>query len=504
MKQIITNYLEKTAVRFADKTAYSDPKETLTFAEVRNASRSIGQALINRGLFQKPVAVYAENSVACLLAMFGAAYSGNYYTVIDTKMPAARIRKILDTLEPQVILCTAEHREEVRGIWPDAEAVCVEDARQTSVSDEDLAAAADRLVSTDILYVLFTSGSTGVPKGVVTSHGNVCAYMEAATEAYDLDEHEIFLNQAPFYFVLSIIEIFSTLRNGSTLYIVPKAYFSFPVKLMQFIEEKKVTFLNWVSSALILMANLGALKTADLSSVRIVVFGGEVMPIRQLKVWQEALPGAMFVNAYGPTETTDGTTYYIVDRSFEETETLPIGKPFGNIGVLVLDEEGNLVEKEGMGELCAYGPSITFGYYKDPEKTAGVFTPNPANPCWNQRIYHTGDLVRYNAYGELEYAGRKDFQIKHHGQRVELGEIEACISSIEGIDERCCLYDSKKSRIVLYYTGTIPDADLQEKAKELLPAYMLPNRRYHLDVMPHNLNGKIDRAALKQRMEEER
>ena len=500
MERIVTDYLEKTARQFGEKTAFEDPAESLTFREVRDRSRSIGQTLISLGLFQKPVAIYVEKSAACILCMLGTAYSGNFYTVIDTHMPAARMQKIFSTLEPEVILCRCGDREEVEKIWPAARAICIEDAEKTEISEEDLKNTAERLVSTDLLYVLFTSGSTGVPKGVVTAHGHVCAYLDAVTEAYDLNDKERFLNQAPFYFVLSIVEIFTTIRNGSTLYIAPKEYFSFPLKLMQFIEEKKITILYWVPSALILLANLGALKAADISSVKKVVFGGEVMPVRQLRAWQEALPDAMFVNAYGPTETTDGTTYYVVDREFGETDTLPIGVPFGNIGVLVLDEEGKKVEKEGMGELCAYGPSITYGYYRDPEKTAGVFTQNPVNTAYRQIIYHTGDLVRYNEFGELEYAGRKDFQIKHHGQRIELGEIEACISSVEGVEENCCLYDSQRGRIVLFYSGRIEEKELQEQAKALLPAYMLPNRRYHLDVMPHNLNGKIDRAELKKRL----
>ncbi len=500
MERIVTDYLEKTAEQFGSRTAFEDPAESLTFREVRDAARSIGQALILRGLFQKPVAIYVDKSAACILCMLGVAYSGNFYTVIDTNMPAARMQKIFSTLEPEVILCREKDTEEIGKIWPDAGLLSLEEARQTEVSEEDLERTAARMVSTDLLYVLFTSGSTGVPKGVVTAHGHVCAYLDAVTKAYDLSEKERFLNQAPFYFVLSIVEIFTTIRNGSTLYIAPKEYFSFPLKLMQYIEEKQITILYWVPSALILLANLGALKTADISSVKKVVFGGEVMPVKQLRAWQEALPGAMFVNAYGPTETTDGTTYYIVDREFEETETLPIGVPFENIGILVLDEEGKAVEKEGMGELCAYGPSITYGYYKDPEKTAGVFTQNPVNTAYRQTIYHTGDLVQYNAFGELEYAGRKDFQIKHHGQRIELGEIEACISSIEGVEENCCLYDSQKSRIVLFYSGQIEEKDLQKKAKALLPSYMLPNRRYHLEAMPHNLNGKIDRAELKKKL----
>ena len=499
--RIITDYLEEIAERLPDKVAYTDETREITFSAFRKEAYHVAQMLVEKNWFRKPVAIYLDKSVSCLAAMLGTAYSGNFYTVIDTAMPAARIQKILSVLEPAAILTGREYAETVAAFSGDAEVLFYEDAQEMTICREEILRASSRLQTTDVLYVLFTSGSTGVPKGVVTPHRALIDYMEAVTDAFSLSENEVFGNQAPFYFVMSVVEVFSTLRNGSTMHIVPKSYFSFPAMLMKFLEEKKITMLYWVPSALVLLANLRAYDAADLSALKKIAFGGEVMPLKQLNMWRRALPEITFINQYGPTETTDGTTYYILDREFADNETLPIGVPFANIGVLVLDENGQEVVGEGMGELCVYGPSITYGYYGDPERTASVFTQNPLNGKFPEKIYHTGDLVRWNDYGELEFAGRKDFQIKHLGHRIELGEIEANVASVPEIQENCCLYDSKKRRIVLYYTGKMEDGELLKKLEGLLPDYMVPNRRICLDEMPHNLNGKIDRAELKRRLE---
>ena len=498
--RIITDYLEAIAERLPEKTAYSDEERSLTFSGARLEAYHVAQALVENGWFHRPVAIWLDKSVSCITAMLGVAYSGNFYTVIDTGMPRARIEKILSVLQPAAIVTSRGYADTVRDISREAAVLTIEEMAENEADRDRILAVTKKIMTTDVLYVLFTSGSTGVPKGVVTQHRALIDYMEAVTDAFALREDDIFGNQAPLYFVMSVVEVFSTLRNGSTMHIIPKSYFSFPAMLMKFLEEKKVTMLYWVPSALVLLANLRAYEAADLSSIRQIVFGGEVMPMRQLNMWRKALPHVRFINGYGPTESTDGTTYYVVDRDFADNETLPIGVPLDNIGILVLDENNRQVSGSGMGELCIYGPSIACGYYGDPVRTENVFTQNPLNPYYPEKIYHTGDLVRFNAYGELEFAGRRDFQIKHLGHRIELGEIEANVSSVPEIQENCCLYDMEKRRIVLYYTGDIDAGELKARLENLLPEYMLPNRRIRLETMPHNLNGKIDRAELKNRL----
>ncbi len=498
MARIITDFLENTAKIYPDKVAYIDPDRSLTFTQTRTEAHHIAQGLIERGIFRRPVAIFVDKSITVITSMFGIAYSGNYYTVLDTEMPEQRINRVLNVLEPAVILTSEAKAEEAKAFAKDTELVTIEELMQTRIDEAQIYAVTQKILPTDVLYVLFTSGSTGNPKGVITPHQAVTNYMDALYPAYQLTAEDSFVNQAPLFFVLSIVEIYSVIAYGCTMHIVPKMYYSFPAMIMNYIAENKISILYWVPSALNMIANTNAFEVADISCVRLVPFGGEVMPIRQLRQWQEALPNTVFINAYGPTETTDGCTYYVIDREFADNDRLPIGKPFQNIGVLILDENNHEVtEPGGIGELCAFGPSVTYGYYKEPEKTAAVYTQNPMNPFYEQKIYHTGDLVQLNDRGEMEFVGRRDFQIKHMGHRIELGEIEANVSAIPGVEENACLYDTEKQKIVLYYKGTEDPKELKKKLADMVPEYMMPQKRIKLDVMPHNLHGKIDRAKLK-------
>ena len=497
MVRVITDYLDRTASRLGDKTAYTDDRRSVTWKEIREESRRVGQALVNAGLFKKPVAIFIGKKIECIAAVFGVAYSGNFYTVIDTDMPEERIRKIISTLQPAAVIAE-EGMHVPDGICgADAEIFYYADMQRVKPDDSVLFRTGKKILSTDVLYVLFTSGSTGMPKGVVTPHRAVICYMEALTDAFDFNSSDVLAAQAPFYFVISIVDIFIPACTGASMCIVPRQNFMFPALLMKYLSEHHVTTMYWVPSALTIIANLNAFHMADTLYIRRLMFGGEVMPVKSLNRWMEALPDAEFVNCYGPTECTDNCTYYVVDRKFKDNETLPIGGPFNNDEVLVLNDQNERVKGSEVGELCIRSMSLTYGYYNDPEKTNAVYVQNPLNTAYPEKIYRTGDLVHYNAQGELLFDGRRDFQIKHMGYRIELGEIEANVSSVEGIDECCCLYDGHRQMIILYYTGSVDDDMLTEELKKLLPDYMLPNKKIRLETMPHNLNGKIDRAKLR-------
>ena len=230
-----------------------------------------------------------------------------------------------------------------------------------------------------------------------------------------------------------------------------------------------------------------------------VYFCGEVMPCKQLNIWRRALPDAAYCNMYGPTEATDACTYYLVDKPFADTDDLPIGKPCRNTGVLLLTEDGREAALGEAGELCVRGTGLALGYYNDPERTAAVFTQNPLNAAFPETIYHTGDLARYDERGDLRYIGRKDFQIKHLGYRIELGEIEAAVNTVPGVDRGCCLHDPERDVILCYYEGATEPADLAAQLKAKLSPYMLPNHCERLPALPHTLNGKVDRVALRER-----
>ena len=498
MVQIVTDYLDRTADRWPDRTAYVSPERSISFSGLRCEALLVAEGLIKLGLFHRPVVIYTEKSIETVVSIYGVVYSGNFYTVMDTGMPAARVQRIMETLCPAAFLTTASLKAKAEQTAGSIPVLVITDLTVGSPDEKLLAERRSRILPTDLMYVLFTSGSTGVPKGVATSHAAMVSYIDGSwTEVYRLSDSDVFLSQAPFYFIMASLDLFSPVAFGAQTHIVPAEYFTFPAMLVRYIEEHHITALNWVPSAMALLVTFEAFDLADVSCVNKVLFGGEVVPMKVIREWRRRLPHALFINGYGSTETTDACLYFRVDRDFEDGATLPIGRPYPHMDAFLLDEEDRLVTGVGeMGEICARSPSLSYGYYNDKETTDRVFVPNPLTPAYEERIYRTGDLGRWNEEGNLEYAGRKDSQIKHMGHRIELGEIEANVSAVAGVEEAACIFDREKSHILLYYTGRIGEKDLGVVLKELLPVYMLPRRRMKLEKMPHNLNGKIDRKAL--------
>ena len=496
MARLIMDDLAISAERNPDKIALSDLSRQIDYQTLYHESQVLASEIFKRNCFKKPVAVYLDKSVTCIASMEAVATSGNFFTILDTQMPLARVSLIMETLSPSLLITDRKHLNKVSEFYT-GNIIIWEDVQETNhICLEELVAIRRRIKETDICYVLFTSGSTGTPKGVVISHRAVSSYLDMCSDVLEIDETSVFGNQAPFYFILSGFDIFNTIRIGGTLHIIPEYLFGFPVALLKYIEEHNINSLYWVPSAFSLVANSGALSGKELPNIRFIMFGGEVMPVRHLNMWRSVCPNADFWNNYGPTELTELTTLYKVDREFKDTETLPLGFECPHMEVLILNGDQEVKDGE-IGELCARGPCLAEGYYNDPEKTASVFTQNPLQNAYPERIYRTGDLVRRNEKGELIFCGRKDFQIKHMGHRIELGEIEAAASSLEGIGQCCALYSVEEQKIILIYDGKAEWTDVISELKELLPKYMLPQTIHRLEAMPHNLNGKIDRAVLK-------
>ena len=502
MPRIITDFLDDAVVAVADKIAFVDDQREVSYAELQNESYMIAMSIIASELRKKPIAIYLDRCISAISAMLAVAYSGNFYSMIDISMPIDRIRKIFEVLEPEYVITDKKHFEKANEFYPQERIIMVDDLNESEIDINVIRTSKEKILETDVLYVLFTSGSTGIPKGVVTPHRAVTNYIISLTDAYNVNENSVFGNQIPFYFVMSVLDIYGAIARKAKTYIIPKSKFMFPGYLVKYLSENEINIISWVPSALCLIANRNAFTAADLSNLKTVIFGGEVMPIKQLRAWQKAASNAIFINGYGSTEITDGCTYYIVDREFEDDDTLPIGIPFSNSDVIVIDEDGKPIS-EGVGELCIRSDSMTYGYYKDPIKTKEVYIQNPLHNNYPEIVYRMGDLVRFNKYGELEYVGRKDHQIKHMGRRIELGEIETNINSILGISENCCIYDSVHQQIVLFYVGNIDEDSLLQEIKNKLPDYMQPKRRIRMDVLPHNPNGKIDRKYLEGTLIEE-
>lgn len=497
MVKTIVDLLEKTESKYAEKIAFKEVKKDITYKDFVIESKKIGTAIAKDGIFKKPIAIFLDKSIECLYSMIGTIYSGNFYTIIDTKMPQDRINNIIEVLEPEIIITEEKYLNKVEEFEYNKKILTIQDVKNINIDNELLSKVNKNIVDTDIMYILFTSGSTGVPKGTVLTHKAVLSYIMWYIEAFDINENTIFGSQTPFYFSMSVSDVFSTIITGATLCIIPKMYFSFPIKLLEYLNEEKINTIYWVPSALCIVANLKALDEIKLLYVKKVLFAGEVMPTKQLNIWRMHLKDAMFANLFGPTETVDICTYYVVDREFKNDEMLPIGKACENCGIILLDENDKQAPLGCEGEICARGSFLAQGYYKNSDKTNQVFVQNPINNAYPEIIYKTGDLAKYNDKGELIYISRKDFQIKHMGYRIELGEIENAVNSVDDITVCACVYDTEKQNIVLFYQGNVDENIVLESVKKKVPVYMVPNRIIKINKMQYNANGKIDRKYLK-------
>ncbi len=503
MYNCVTRWLDITAAKFPDKIAFVDKNRSYTFLEIKHRAVSIAHNIkVQTGTCKQPIGVFMDKSIDMLVAYMGIAYSGNFYSPIATDMPSSRITKILSTLNPAALICDAEYMNECgvgKKVSFAGKTLSYQEILNDTSWEQEVEEMEDTIIDTDLLYVLFTSGSTGDPKGVAITHRGVLDYIDWVTETFQITEEDSFGNQAPFYFDNSILDIYSSIKSGASLFIIPEEFFSQPVKLLTYLLDNKITTIFWVPSALIVVSKLKAFRNVDVSStLRRVLFCGEVMPNKQLNIWRKYLPDMMYANLYGPTEITDACTYYIVDRDFADDEPLPIGRPMRNTQIIVLKEDQTVVSGMENGELCVRGTGVAAGYYNNPVKTSEVFIQNPLNNVYPETIYKTGDIVHYNERGELIYVCRKDFQIKHMGHRIELGEIETAVSTIEGVGSCCCLYDDLRKKIVLFLDKPLHKEYINQQIARLVPDYMYPNKVIAMEALPLNANGKIDRIKLKE------
>lgn len=500
----VTEWLDKTAERFPQKLAVYDEEGQLSFCDYRKKALALARELISiTSAAKRPIITYLKDSAKTLVSFSAIAYSGNFYSPIDIRIPEAQVKKMLDVLQPEVVITDRALQSRFRELGFSGTYVIYEDITPEETDADVVRPVQNKIIDTDLLYVLFTSGSTGIPKGVSITHRAVIDFIDWMTDTFDITDQDRFGNQSHFNFDLSVGEIYCMIKTGASLYIIPPELFSQPVPLLEYIKEKKINTIFWPPSALIVVSRLKALKNVNLSGIlERVMFCGEVMPNKQLNIWRSYLPDCTYVNMYGPTEATDACTYYIVDREFSDEESLPIGIPMKNTDILVLDENDKLVTESGQtGELCIRGTSLAVGYYNDPEKTKQAFVQNPLQSAYEEKIYRTGDLVKYNDRHEIIYLSRKDFQIQHKGVRIELGEIETAVSSLDGVSMCCCLYDEKRSKIVLFLEDKISKDEIDIKLKRLLPEYMLPKRVVYLEKIPLNANRKVDRVKLKEYLE---
>lgn len=496
MKSVL-EFLERSARKKPEAPAVIDEFGSVTYSELCEKSRRVGSALAGKIASNAPVAVFAEKSIDTLCAFFGTVYAGGFYSLINPALPADRLRQINSVLKPAAVITHGEDAALAQSVFEDARIFLIEELLLSAENLELLERIRENAVDTDPLYANFTSGSTGVPKGVLVGHRSVIDFIENFTELFSITENDIIGNQAPFDFDVSVKDIYSAVKTGALLVIIPKRLFSNPVQLLDFICDHGVTTMIWAVSALCLISTFHGLDYKTPEKVNKVLFSGEVMPKKHLAVWMERLPNACFVNLYGPTEITCNCTYHIIERGRDYKDGIPIGKAFPNKKVFLLGNGGKPVtEPHTAGEICVGGAALALGYYNSPEQTAKAFVQNPLNPHYPETIYKTGDYGQYAENGEIMFCGRRDFQIKHMGHRIELEEIEKAINNINGVERCCCIFDDEKSKLYGFYVGLPEKRELHTALKEKLPEFMIPGALRKLEEMPLTPNGKIDRKTL--------
>lgn len=490
-----------TTARFENKVAFTDITCCYTYKETYEIACHIAISLIKLHVEFEPVAIYMERSAKIPGVMAGILFSSNFYTVLDVDSNEKRLQNIVSILQPKVIICEKKDEINCKKIFPNCIILCFEQAIITKYDMVVIHSVSQKVISTDPAFVIFTSGSTGMPKGSIITHKNVISYSQWFVKCFSINHFTNFGSQTPFYFSMSVSDLYATWLSGATYHLIPKEYFVFPSLLIQYLNDKKIDTIYWVPTALKIVAQFDLLAYEQVRFLKNVFFAGEVMPIKTLNYWKKYYPDMRYVNLFGPTETTDICAYYIVDKEYSENESLPIGKACEGIRLMILDEKNQLITDENVkGELYVIGDFVAKGYYHDIDKTKQSFVLNPFITNYEEIAYKTGDIVMYNDNKELLYCGRKDYQIKHHGYRIELKEIETAMNSVEGIDTCVCLYDQGKDEIILLYEGLEEKKEfIQKMAKNRLNDYMIPSKYIYIQKLPINSNGKIDRVILKNR-----
>ena len=504
----ILQVLENTAQRLPESIALKDDSISVNFAQYVAEAKSIGSFLSQKvkDNYSRPIIVMVDRRVEPIIAFMGVLYSGNFYVPVDNRTPLERLKNIVQVLNPLSVIGFSKSEEALFSSIDTNLPFYYFDAINSGEIDQDsLDLIRQKSIDVDPAYAIFTSGSTGIPKAVAISHKSVLDLSSWLSETFEFDQTDVIGNQTPFYFDASVKDVYTSIRTGATLVVIAPKCFLFPKLLIETLAENKVTTILWATSAVVLIAKSGILEEAVLPALKRIFFAGEAMYGKHLNMWKEHFPACMYINLYGPTEVTVDSTFYIVDRDFNDNEVVPIGNNCDNKQTFLLSENDEVLFGNVEGELAVRGTGVALGYYNNQDQTNKVFIQNPLHNHYRDILYKTGDFVRRNHLGEIEFIGRKDFQVKHMGNRIELGEIEAAVYGIQDVKHVACVYDSTNEKIVLYYTSDI-EIEAKNFLKELaksLPKYMFPNKFVHLDEMPLNANSKVDRKAIKARLYEE-
>lgn len=495
MQKNILEYLFNIAEKKPNSIALIGENSSLTFSELKVLSFKIGTQIIERNIKKQAVLVFMRTSPEEVATVFGVIAAGCYYVPLDEEMSDDRIKLIMQNVQSPLIIVDEFTQNRAKSIINNIEILLYSNIIESHINESAIMDIYNNSIDIDPIYIVFTSGSTGVPKGVTGCHRSVIDYVDPISKALNFSEKTIFGSQSPLCFDACLGELYPTLKYGGTTCLIPKKLFAQPYALIEFLNEHKVNTILWVASALTIVSAFGTLDKIIPQYLTTIAFGSEIFRIDQLKKWKKALPNATFINLYGPTESTGWCCYYKLPNDIPDNQSIPIGKPFENRQVLLLNDN-KLAAPGEEGEICLRGTAVTLGYYNDLERTKQVFVQNPLNTAYPEIIYRTGDIGKIDDNGNLIFISRRDYQIKHMGYRIELGEIELVAAQINGVIMNSCIYNQKDDKIILFYTGEISEMLLLAELKKKLSKYMIPAKIIHLNQFPFTTSGKLDKIAL--------
>jgi amino acid adenylation domain-containing protein len=497
----ILEYFENTLKHSYERTAVIEGENNISFGELEIKAKKLAEYIIelNEEIINKPIAVYLPKSIDCVVSDIAITYSSNIYMNLDIKTPISRIENILELVKPAYVITNNQFADKLETINVKIINLDILNFKQNK-SSYDFSRRFDKLIDTDPMCIINTSGSTGTPKGVVLNHKSFIDFTEWAVDTLDISDNEVLGSLSPSVFDIYSFELCMLMAKGSTIVLIPDTFAAFPAKMLNLMNENNITFIFWVPTVMVNIANMDLLTKIQLMTLKTVWFAGEVFPTKQFNYWKKHLIDTKFINLYGPIEITLDCIYFIVEREIKDEEPIPIGYPCRNTDILLLTDKDTLAQDGEEGEICVRGTSLAMGYYNNPEKTAQAFVQNPLNKSYPEIIYRTGDLAFINENGEMIFKGRKDTLIKHMGYRIELAEIEHIVVNNLKIVENCCvIYNDVKKQIIMIYESKneLETSQLRKVIGEAMPKYMIPTAYIRLDEMPRSTNGKIDRLKLK-------
>lgn len=503
----VIEYFVETVKKGGDKVAVVEGEKKITFSDLNKKAQILGHEIVNLvNNVNKPIAVFLPKTIDSVISDIAITFSGNIYMNLDIKTPMERINNIISLIEPQLIITNSAYIKNFENLELSQKILNIDRINFDSniIDNVFLLNRLSTLIDTDPYCIINTSGSTGTPKGVVLNHKSFVDFTEWSIDTFKFTNDEIIGSLSPLVFDIYSYELCMLMSKGNTIVLIPDSLAAFPIKILEILEKEKTTFLFWVPTIMVNIANMSLLENLKLPSLKTVWFAGEVFPTKQFNYWKKNLKDCLFANLYGPIEITLDCTYFIVDRDVPDNEPLPIGFACRNTDVLILDED-RLVEKGEEGELCVRGTSLAMGYYNNPEKTALAFVQNPLNKSYPEIIYRTGDIVSVNERDEIIFKGRKDSLIKHLGYRIELGEIEhVIVNTLKIAKNGCVVYNVNKKEITLFYEADkeISVVEFRKLLSNEIPKYMIPTVYIFMEELPRNTNGKIDRLLLKNKINE--